>query len=381
MSQCFICGSTHLPYLREAQGEHVCKCADCGLLLLDPQPNEAAGATLASGPASVHIEGLERSPDPAAILEEAHAQLSAGGTLTLSLSDLDGGTQFSAAQLYYFDEQSIQNALAKASFDQVEVRRANGRLEVRCAWKAKRERPLLSIVVPVYNEAATFPTLIAALQAKALPGVDKEIILVESHSRDGTRDQVLAFQGRPGFKVVLQDQPRGKGNAVRDGLKVATGDILMIQDGDLEYDINDYDQLLEPLLRFQCAFVLGSRHLGGWKIRQFTGQPVTSYLLNGAHLFFTLLLNLTCGSWLKDPFTMYKVFRRDCLHRLTFKADRFDFDFELMIKLLRKGYQPLEIGVNYRSRSFQEGKKVRLIRDPLTWFVALVRFRFAKLYE
>jgi hypothetical protein len=101
--------------------------------------------------------------------------------------------------------------------------------------------------------------------------------------------------------------------------------------------------------------------------------------MNFGHLFFSTLFNVTYGTRLRDPFTMYKVFRRDCLHGLRFEANRFDFDFELAGKLVRAGYRPIEIPVNYRSRSFTEGKKVSFFRDPLTWIVACVKYRFQPL--
>ena len=104
-------------------------------------------------------------------------------------------------------------------------------------------------------------------------------------------------------------------------------------------------------------------------------------LLNLGHTVFVLLLNVMFRQKLRDPFTMYKVFRRDCLHGLKFEANRFDFDFELVIKLIRKGYTPIEIPVNYKARSWEAGKKVRIIRDPLTWIRALVKYRFAGIYE
>jgi hypothetical protein len=151
----------------------------------------------------------------------------------------------------------------------------------------------------------------------------------------------------------------------------------MIQDADLEYDLEDYEALLEPLLRKRAAFVLGARHGGStWKMRQFEHQPVIAAILNQAHWFFTILINVFFGAHLKDPFTMYKVFRRDCLYAIRLECDRFDFDWELVIKFLRKGYRPLEIPVNYRSRSFSEGKKVSFFRDPLTWLRVLIKLRF-----
>jgi hypothetical protein len=114
-------------------------------------------------------------------------------------------------------------------------------------------------------------------------------------------------------------------------------------------------------------------------MRQFVDQRVLAAVLNLGHLFFSALLNVLYGQRLKDPFTMYKVFRRDCLFGLRFQCNRFDFDYELVIKLLRKGYIPLEIPVSYQSRTFSEGKKVSLFRDPMTWFAALARFRLQRL--
>lgn len=240
-----------------------------------------------------------------------------------------------------------------------------------------RARPLLSVIVPVYNEKATFSQMFEQLINKEMEEVDIEIVVVESNSKDGTRQEVLKYQDHPRVRLMLQDRPRGKGNAVRAGLKEATGDFILIQDADLEYDMNDYAMLLKPLIEGRTAFVLGSRHgLGGvWKMRQFTDQPGTSFTMNLGHIVFTSLVNLFYFQRLKDPFTMYKVIRRDCLAGLEFECNRFDFDFELVIKLLRKGYKPLEIPATYNSRSFKEGKKVSMWRDPLTWIRALTRFR------
>jgi glycosyltransferase involved in cell wall biosynthesis len=238
----------------------------------------------------------------------------------------------------------------------------------------------LSVIVPVYNEMATAREALDAISAKRIAGWDIEVIIVESNSTDGTREVVLGYGDRPGVRILLEDRPRGKGHAVRAGLAEATGEVVLIQDADLEYDLADYEVLLAPIATGRQEFVLGSRHgQGGWAIRKFTDQPLRAVVLNLAHWTFTLMINVSLGIWLKDPFTMYKVFRRDCLAGLTLECDRFDFDWELLIKLVRKGHRPIEIPVSYRSRSFKEGKKVRFFRDPVTWMRALVKYRLAKL--
>lgn len=239
---------------------------------------------------------------------------------------------------------------------------------------------VLSVIVPIYNEAATVRTALDAILAKQVPGWTLQIILVESNSTDGTRAIVQEYAARPRVKLILEDRPRGKGHAVRAGFAAATGDVILIQDADLEYDLDDYDILLAPLAAGRQSFVLGSRHgEGGWAIRKFSDQPLQALVLNGAHWGFTLLINVTLGVWLRDPFTMYKVFRRDCLEGLTFECNRFDFDWELLIKLIRRGHHPIEIPISYRSRSFKEGKKISMFRDPITWLWALARFRFQRL--
>jgi glycosyltransferase involved in cell wall biosynthesis len=239
---------------------------------------------------------------------------------------------------------------------------------------------VLSVIVPIYNEAATVRVALDAILAKEVAGWRLEIILIESNSTDGTREIVLGYREHPRVKLILEERARGKGHAVRAGLAAATGDVVLIQDADLEYDLNDYDVLLAPIAAGRQEFVLGSRHgEGGWAIRKFSDQPLQALVLNVAHWGFTLLINLALGIWLRDPFTMYKVFRRDCLQGLTFECNRFDFDWELLIKLIRKGHRPIEIPISYKSRSFKEGKKISMFRDPITWLWALVKFRFQRL--
>ena len=382
---------------------------------------------------AVVILELEKADSPIAALEQIHGALKPDGKLLLVTASVDSwsarffGNQWPGwrpENLYYLDSQTIQAALVRSGFAGIEVRRDRRRYTLEHVYQRarayprtgltrlvqaihrvvlaplrrvrlgltssaivvtarrveRRPRPLLSIVMPVYNEASTFATAMEAVVSKKLQGVDKEIIVVESNSTDGTRELVLGYQDHPGVKVVLEDRPRGKGHAVRAGFEHASGDFIMVQDADLEYDVNDYDALIEPLKRSERAFVLGSRHVGNWKIRKFTDQLAVGTLFNLGHLVFAGLLNLLYRQRLRDPFTMYKVFRRDCLHGLTFECNRFDFDYELVIKLVRKGYVPLEIPVNYQSRSLKEGKKVSVLRDPLTWIWALIKFRFSPLY-
>ena len=238
----------------------------------------------------------------------------------------------------------------------------------------------VSVIVPVYNEISTVRPALDALAAKRVEGFEFHLIIVESNSTDGSRDAVLGYRGLPNVEVILEESPKGKGHAVRAGLAAAKGDIIVIQDADLEYDLGDYEKLLAPIAAGKYAFVLGSRHAKkGWAIRKFTDQRLHALVLNLAHWTFTLMINASLGIWLNDPFTMYKVFRSDCLKGLTFECDRFDFDWELLIKLVRKGYRPIEIPVAHRSRSFAEGKKVRMFRDPVTWIKALFKYRLVKL--
>jgi SAM-dependent methyltransferase len=382
---------------------------------------------------------IEHTRDPLGDLRHVWRVLRPGAVLFIASPSLDSWSarlmrerwmEFKNEHLFYFDSLTMQLLFFKAGFEQVEIEAGRKRLSPdyvikhferfpvplvspaarftgtvlpgplrrrsitvvasginvlgrRAALPPPGERPeRLSIVMPVFNERATFPLVIEQLLAKEIPRMEIEIVIVESNSTDGTRDEVRKLEGCPRIRVVYEDRARGKGHAVRAGLAHATGDFVLIQDADLEYDLNDYESLLEPLRAGRAAFVLGSRHgMNGqsWKVRHFTDQVVVSQVMNFGHLFFTSLFNRVYGTRLRDPFTMFKVFRRDCLHGLTFESNRFDFDWELVGKLVRAGYMPLEIPVNYQSRSFAQGKKVSFFRDPLTWFRACFKYRFVPL--
>ena len=396
-------------------------------------PGELAGAA-AEGPFDVCVfwHTLGRAPDPLALLHAAHAELAADAVIGVITPDMDSmparvlceeWPAFKTLQQTVFNRHALETALFFTDFDQVIVSRSQRRLSIeqmanytmgRRGWRpalarlaervlpgplrelrrpvegsdmiafaraiSAKEKRKLTVVLPAFNEAATFLDTFEAVLAKEIAGLEIEIVLVESNSTDGTRELALRYKDHPRVKLILEDRPRGKGHAVRTGLAAATGDFILIQDADREYDLDDYDTLLEPLIAGRQAFVLGSRHSGSvWKMRQFSGQAGLSGVLNFGHWFFTTLVNVLFGLKLKDPFTMYKVFRRDCLHGLTFACNRFDFDYELLIRLVQKGYAPIEIPVNYRSRSFKQGKKVTMIADPISWIKVCLKLRFSKL--
>ena len=381
---------------------------------------------------AVVLHQIEKSADPSSMLRRIASALAPRGLLLATLPSFgswparffaDQWTEWRPENLFYFDGGTFQSLLLKVGFADVwvepdrrlytlahvrdraaayprtaltrlialagrlvperlndlRVRLGTSGMVVTARRGEPRGAPLCSIVVPVYNERATFSELMDALLARRIPGMERQIIVVESNSTDGTREAALGYRQHPEVEVILQDRPRGKGHAVREGLARARGDVVLIQDADLEYDLNDYDSLLEPLRSWRALFVLGARHGGSWKMRRFSDAKGLAAMLNVGHVFFTALVNVLYRQRMNDPFTMFKVFRRDCLFGLTFDSNRFDFDFELVIKLVRKGYRPLEIPVNYRSRSFTEGKKVRIVRDPLTWIWAALKYRFASL--
>lgn len=258
-----------------------------------------------------------------------------------------------------------------------------GLLAMHARAEAPAARPKLSIIMPVFNEARTFAETFERVYAAEVAGVDREIVIVESNSTDGSRELVQKIENRPGVKVLYEDRPQGKGHGVRAAIEASTGEFVLIQDADSEYDVDDYDIVIEPLLSLSSTFVLGSRHMGGrtWKIRQFANQRALAYVMNLAHESFTALANGLYGTEMRDPTTMYKVFRRDAYEGIRFTRDRFDFDWELVCKLVRRGHVPIEVPINYRSRSYSEGKKVRFFRDPLTWLETIVASRYEPLSQ
>ncbi len=255
--------------------------------------------------------------------------------------------------------------------------RAGNRVAVfgRRANEATTEK--VSIVLPVFNEARFAAQVIDAVLAKPLR-IAKEVVIVESNSTDGTRDIVRRYEGRPGVRVVYEEGPRGKGHAVRTGLQHVTGSIILIQDADFEYDIDDYDALLEPLLQHKAMFVLGSRSLGldDWKVRKYDATPIRGLALNFAQVMFAKTYNVLYQQRVTDVNTMFKVFRSECLDCLDLRSNGFELDIELACKLARNGNSPMEVPVNYVARGFADGKKIRFWRDAIPSYVAFFQHRF-----
>jgi hypothetical protein len=406
---CPLCSHEHLDYQFTHGGTPVVSCAGCGLLMRNPQPSdtelnemEARRGTVGNEPVAgtgndrpATLDLIERARSPLAALGEIRHDLPPGGRLHLTVPDLDRRAarlksgrleDIAPDHLFFFDRQTVQSLLFRAGFEQVTISKGGAATEI-VARRTGGAPPIvrstrLTVVMPVFNERDTFLGIFEQVYAKTLSGVDIDIMVVESNSTDGTRELVQKIETRPRVTVIYEDRPRGKGHAVRAGLARASGDLVLIQDADLEYDVDDYDQLVEPLVTGRAAFVLGIRHgMDGktWKMRHFADQVFVGQAMNVGHLFFTGLFNVVYGQRMRDPFTMFKVFRRDCLYGLIFESNRFDFDWELVAKLVRAGYAPLEIPVNYSSRSFSKGKKVSLWRDPWTFLRACFKYRFVSL--
>jgi glycosyltransferase involved in cell wall biosynthesis len=239
------------------------------------------------------------------------------------------------------------------------------------------KKEMLSVILPVYNEAKTIRLLLDRVINVELP-IQKEIIIIESNSKDGTREIIKGYENKKGIKIIYEDTPGGKGLAVRKGLAACNGSIIVIQDGDLEYMPEEYPILLKPILESRATVVFGSRHLGmkNWQIREYRKENIYAWSLNCGHILYTSLFNLIYGTNMTDPATMFKVFKKELIEKISFNTTGFDFDWELTAKLIKKGNNVVEVPVTYKSRGKNEGKKIKFFRDGFKVFVAIVKFRF-----
>ncbi|MEE9403745.1 MAG: glycosyltransferase family 2 protein [Algisphaera sp.] len=209
----------------------------------------------------------------------------------------------------------------------------------------------LSIVIPIFNEVSTLETLIARVRAVDIP-LSKELLLVDDGSTDGTRDLLAKLEQEPDITVVLHEHNRGKGAALRTGFKRATGDLVMIQDADLEYDPQDYPKLLKPFLDGKADVVYGSRFAGGESHR------ALYFWHSLGNRFITLLSNMFTNINLTDMETCYKVFKRELIQSIDLKENRFGIEPEITAKIARKHARIYEVGVSYAGRTYEEGKKI-----------------------
>jgi len=234
----------------------------------------------------------------------------------------------------------------------------------------------LSIIIPVYNEKRYFEVLLKKVLDVKIP-LKKEIIIVEGNSDDGTKELVKKYEGKLNFKIIYEYNRSGKGAAVRKGIRAATGDIILIQDSDLEYNPKEYNKLLKPILKGKTKFVLGSRNLGleTWAIRKYDHGKWYGYTINVCSEMLYLLFYVLYGVKYTDPQTMFKIFHKDCLKDITLVSNKFDLDWEIVCKLTRKGFIATEIPVSYKGRTNEEGKKINVWRDGPLALWTIIKYR------
>jgi len=222
----------------------------------------------------------------------------------------------------------------------------------------------ISIIMPAYNEKQTIAEIIGKVQTVDI-GCQKELIIVDDASVDGTKDVLKSMIGQPGLRIIFHDQNRGKGAAIRTGLEHVTGEIVLIQDADLEYDPHDYPRLLHPILDGKADVVYGNRFHG-------ESHRVLYFWHSVGNRMLTLLCNMLTNLNLNDMEVGYKAFRADVLHRIRLQSDRFGFEPEVTAKVARLGCRVYEVPIAYYGRTYAEGKKITW-RDGIAALWCIVR--------
>ncbi|MBN1504975.1 MAG: glycosyltransferase family 2 protein [Candidatus Eisenbacteria bacterium] len=223
----------------------------------------------------------------------------------------------------------------------------------------------LSVIIPVYNEVNTIRELLSRVEAV---DIQKEIILVDDFSTDGTREYLASLGNRPGLKVILHERNMGKGRAIRTAIPHVAGDVVVIQDADLEYDPQDYHKLVAPIAEGRASVVYGSRYSNPENELPFTRFKVAVLLL-------TAMANVLFRARITDEATCYKAFKSEVLKGIPLKCERFEFCPEVTAKVRKRGYRIVEVPISFRYRTAKEGKKIGW-RDGVEAVLTLIKYRF-----
>ncbi len=246
-----------------------------------------------------------------------------------------------------------------------ELENASELIQGMQAPAGRLDAPNLTVIIPAYNEVGTICEVVGSVLAL---DIRKQIIIVDDGSTDGTREAILTFRGRSGIEVVLHEQNQGKGAAIQSGIRLATGDVLIVQDADLEYDPQDILKVIKPICDGESDVVYGSRYLAN-------AHQDRSAIHRFGNACLTGFSNWMTNQRLTDMETCYKAFRRELIQGINIEQRRFGFEPEITAKLARKKIVIREVAISYQSRSWHQGKKIGM-RDLVSTLWCIIRYRF-----